>query len=211
VLSALLPGVRELRTPLAIGVMYFICAWMVFGGQLVLIATQNPTGARLLELASLVGRPTALAVMAVALYILGSLLQLARLPLRRIERVGPSARLRAIQIDKYRETGMAGPLPTIRQLILEFVTWVAPNTSTATVERLVLSRLNVSRLPSVWNEIVKNELMSDDFRKQMSENFENSRGAPDYYLWTSDEQIDAARAAARQAMRQGAQEFDAVY
>src|SRR5215831_6893001 len=74
-LSSLLPGLRDVRTPLMVGYSWLLIAWLVFAGK---IPKQRPPGngaiAHLFDLSSLVGPTVTLATLSVIAYILGAIL-----------------------------------------------------------------------------------------------------------------------------------------
>ena len=74
-LASLLPGLREVRTPLAIGYLWLAVAWVTWGDR---IPTHRPTDegliARLFDLSDLLGNTTLLAGLSFAAYIVGALL-----------------------------------------------------------------------------------------------------------------------------------------
>jgi len=74
-LASLLPGFRQVRTPLAVGYSYFIAAWILFGSENVLPDRDDAgLGGKLALLADLVGTGGVLAALAVLAYLFGSVL-----------------------------------------------------------------------------------------------------------------------------------------
>lgn len=72
--GSLIPGVREVRAPLAAGYLWLICGWLMFGGSVPSAKGEGPYE-RLVEIGSAVG-PVGLALAAsVAAYLAGSLIQ----------------------------------------------------------------------------------------------------------------------------------------
>jgi hypothetical protein len=78
VLASLLPGLREIRTPLAVGYIWLLNLWLIFADILPRAAPR--TGfvlAHRFELGGLLGRAAVLAALSFVGYILGSLLRLS--------------------------------------------------------------------------------------------------------------------------------------
>jgi hypothetical protein len=73
----LLPGLRELRAPLAAGYLWLASAWLALGSRL---PVERPLGkgevARLWDLGGAVGKTTVLAVVSFAAYLIGSFLEI---------------------------------------------------------------------------------------------------------------------------------------
>lgn len=80
VLSALLPGLRGVRSPLVTGCLYLLNAWLLLGPQLWPPAADNVFIRRLRELGTLLGPSVSLAGLAFLAYLVGSLLSVSRLP-----------------------------------------------------------------------------------------------------------------------------------
>lgn len=78
-LSALLPGVREFRTPLVVGLLWAVSAWLVVGG----LATDSIRDADLADRFADLHLPVAagLSALLLAAYILGSLLVVRKSPI----------------------------------------------------------------------------------------------------------------------------------
>lgn len=71
-LASLLPGVRDLRTPLAVGVVLLLAAWVAFGE---LIPGPDQAGgllARIYDASEVLGAPSTLAVAGFVAYLIGS-------------------------------------------------------------------------------------------------------------------------------------------
>jgi hypothetical protein len=73
VLSSLLPGLREIRAPLAAGCVWLLCGWLVVGHNAPPPSTAKGVLADLYRLAGLLGKPVTLAAFAVLAYVLGVL------------------------------------------------------------------------------------------------------------------------------------------
>jgi hypothetical protein len=78
VLASLLPGLRDLRTPLVTGYLYMFATWLLFGDYL-LPDPGTGVAARFYDLSTYVGRSGTLAAVSFASYLLGSLLTIRRL------------------------------------------------------------------------------------------------------------------------------------
>ena len=94
-LTALLPGVRELRTPLATGLLWAAALWLLFGERVANSPSTQEFMARLEHLG--LGSSTWLGVAVFAAYLVGSLLIVRSSPFRWIEqsypRVWPARRV----------------------------------------------------------------------------------------------------------------------
>ena len=88
-LASILPGVRDLRTPLAVGYLIFIDLWVITRGAILPARMESPFVASLYEFFDLVGTPGALAIASFLAYLVGSVVQVNRLPLPR--RLFPAA------------------------------------------------------------------------------------------------------------------------
>jgi hypothetical protein len=77
VLMNLLPGLRELRAPLASGFLWLAAAWLALGSWL---PAERPPGdgeiARLWDLGGAVGKTAVLAAVSFAAYLIGSFLEI---------------------------------------------------------------------------------------------------------------------------------------
>ncbi|GGS25400.1 hypothetical protein AB0E75_02740 [Streptomyces griseoviridis] len=71
-LTQVLPGFRELRTPLATGVLWLLTLWVVLGDRVPGRARATGFAARVYELAELVGRPGVGAALLFTAYVVGS-------------------------------------------------------------------------------------------------------------------------------------------
>ena len=83
-LTNLLPGLRDLRTPLATGYLYLAALWIVFGG--LLPDNDSATGliARIYELDGVLGTSTLLAGLSFVASVLGSMLTHSTVSFRRL-------------------------------------------------------------------------------------------------------------------------------
>ncbi|TWD75080.1 hypothetical protein FB561_6517 [Kribbella amoyensis] len=73
-LASILPGLRDLRTPLTTGYLYFLTIWLAFGKDRLLPAeTDSRLLNRIHDLAELLGPPAVLAAVSFAAYLLGSI------------------------------------------------------------------------------------------------------------------------------------------
>ena len=75
-LTSLLPGLRELRTPLAIGFVWLVNAWIIFAEDLPRSRPQSGQIAALWDLGAAVGATIVLSAVAFAAYIIGSFLEI---------------------------------------------------------------------------------------------------------------------------------------
>lgn len=76
-LASLLPGLREVRTPLAAGYLWLLNLWLVFRDRLPMKApNQGLVVPGLFELGNLLGMTTILAGVSFAAYLLGSLIKI---------------------------------------------------------------------------------------------------------------------------------------
>jgi hypothetical protein len=72
VLASLLPGIRELRAPLAAGYVWILGLWLGFGHHLPSRAAARGGWADVYELATWAGKPVALAAITFAAYLIGT-------------------------------------------------------------------------------------------------------------------------------------------
>lgn len=72
VLTQVLPGFRELRTPLATGVLWLLTLWVALGDRIPSRAEATGFAKRVYDLAELVGRPGVGAVLIFTAYVVGS-------------------------------------------------------------------------------------------------------------------------------------------
>jgi hypothetical protein len=79
-LVSLLPGLRDLRTPLATGYLYFLLAWAALGRDRVLPEAPNRFLARLFDLSTILGTSVTIASLSFAAYLLGSILVIREVP-----------------------------------------------------------------------------------------------------------------------------------
>lgn len=98
-MTSLLPGLRDLRTPLITGYLYLLLAWLALGGQRLL--PDDPTNTflqRLYDLSDALGVTVTLAAVSFCAYLLGSLVIVQEIPAllsrTRAGRPAPRARLR---------------------------------------------------------------------------------------------------------------------
>jgi hypothetical protein len=73
-LTSVLPGLRELRTPLAAGGVWLLTLWLVFGEQLRGSAEQQPFLKNLTALSEYAGKPLVSAAISLAAYLVGTVL-----------------------------------------------------------------------------------------------------------------------------------------
>jgi hypothetical protein len=102
-LSSLMPGLRELRTPLAVGHLWLANVWILLGAPLP--KAQPTTGAisSVWTLGSYIGKPGVAAVIAFAAYLVGSFLEVS--PLRLWEHGG-----RPRWVNRIRNLARQGPV-----------------------------------------------------------------------------------------------------
>jgi hypothetical protein len=80
VLANLLPGVRDLRTPLATGYAYFLFLWLVFGkDNLAPEAAPNDLWQRFYDLSDTIGTAGSLAIVSFTAYLFGSIVRVSEL------------------------------------------------------------------------------------------------------------------------------------
>ena len=76
-LASLLPGLRDVRTPLAVGYLWLILAWLVWGDH---VPSERPAGdgplARVFDLSALLGASAVLASVSFVAYVLGAILSI---------------------------------------------------------------------------------------------------------------------------------------
>jgi hypothetical protein len=72
----LLPGLRDLRTPLAVGYLWLATGWLLFSGAFPSRAEATGLAASVYRFADVVGTGTALAVLSFVAYVLGAVLSL---------------------------------------------------------------------------------------------------------------------------------------
>lgn len=74
-LASLLPGLREVRTPLTVGYLWLLVIWLAFADK---IPTERPAGdnliARLFDLGGMLGQPATVAALTFLAYVLGALI-----------------------------------------------------------------------------------------------------------------------------------------
>jgi hypothetical protein len=74
-LASLLPGLRDIRTPLAVGYLWLLTAWLLFGEY---VPKSRPPGngliAQLFDLGGLLGRAAPIAALSFIAYLLGAIL-----------------------------------------------------------------------------------------------------------------------------------------
>jgi hypothetical protein len=76
-LASLLPGLRDLRAPLAVGYLWFLFAWLIVGDRLLDWAQSIPMAGDLQQLAGYAGKASTLGLTAFAAYLVGSVLTVA--------------------------------------------------------------------------------------------------------------------------------------
>jgi hypothetical protein len=79
-LAALLPGVRDFRTPLATGYLVLLDIWLLWGRGLIPETPTNEFARRLADLSSLMGSTVTLAAVSFAAYLVGAVLTISRVP-----------------------------------------------------------------------------------------------------------------------------------
>lgn len=98
-LTSVLPGLRELRTPLACGYMWLVAAWLAFSNHLPQTRPSAGLAASIWKLGAHVGRPATLAAVTFAAYLIGAILEFDPIALWRSRGI-PSATslLRTIRV-----------------------------------------------------------------------------------------------------------------
>jgi hypothetical protein len=75
VLASLLPGLRDIRTPLTVGYLWLLIAWLLFGEH---VPKSRPSGngllAQLFDLSGILGKAAPIAALSFIAYLLGALL-----------------------------------------------------------------------------------------------------------------------------------------
>ncbi|MFC7266579.1 hypothetical protein [Streptomyces lutosisoli] len=74
-LASVLPGIRELRTPLATGYIYLLALFLIVGDQIPTKGEAHDPLKLLYDVVGWIGKPTALAAATFVAYLLGSVLQ----------------------------------------------------------------------------------------------------------------------------------------
>jgi hypothetical protein len=110
-LASLLPGLRDVRTPLTVGYLWLFIGWAWFGDK---FPRTRPPGhglvARLFDLHAVVGTPATTAAVSFLAYLLGALLTIpvesraVSTVLHRVGRLSPGARRAAATYDAYLAT-----------------------------------------------------------------------------------------------------------
>lgn len=77
-LAAILPGLRDLRTPLVAGYLYLLLAWLLLRDSVFRSAANSEWGQRLSELSNLLGVSATAAAVSFAAYLVGSVLSWRR-------------------------------------------------------------------------------------------------------------------------------------
>lgn len=73
-IASLLPGFRDLRTPLVTGYLWLAVVWLWFGSDRLIPEDSNPFVDRLLEATHVFGSASAVAVLSFGAYLIGSIL-----------------------------------------------------------------------------------------------------------------------------------------
>ncbi|MFI6401797.1 hypothetical protein [Streptomyces sp. NPDC050548] len=89
-LASLLPGLRELRTPLTVGYLWLICVWLWFHDVLPQRVTAHGAIADLYELVGILPAATFLAALTFIAYFLGSIVELDPATARWLDGVRPN-------------------------------------------------------------------------------------------------------------------------
>jgi hypothetical protein len=123
VISQLLPGLRELRTPLAVGYVWFLTGWMTFASKIP--DSKHATGivAELYRLVGAVGRPATLAGLTFCAYLVGIFSVAVMNGLITLGNRLLSGRLKSIYAGRYslNSTLHALATPILRRLSRRFV------------------------------------------------------------------------------------------
>src|SRR4051812_9365867 len=84
-LTTILPGLRDLRTPLATGYMYLVLLWLLLGSRIP--PKDEATGiiSRVYEIEGTLGTTALIAVLSFVAYLLGTILSFRRIPKLRRE------------------------------------------------------------------------------------------------------------------------------
>lgn len=75
-LTQLLPGFRELRSPLATGVLWLLTLWVAVGDRMPSRTEATGFAARVYDLAELTGRPGVGAALIFTAYVIGSVVSI---------------------------------------------------------------------------------------------------------------------------------------
>jgi hypothetical protein len=101
-LASLLPGLREIRTPLAVGYLWLIDIWLIFADKLP--PADNEVVRRIFELGELLGKGAIVVAVSFAAYLMGSIIELPVPGFRRNFAVLPSQQEQAQFVDDRRRS-----------------------------------------------------------------------------------------------------------
>src|SRR5687768_7664884 len=73
-LAGLLPGLRQVRTPLAVGYMWLLVLWLLFADDLPRNPTDGSLISRVFELGGFFGKAAVVATLSFVAYLIGSLI-----------------------------------------------------------------------------------------------------------------------------------------
>ncbi|MEV1005008.1 hypothetical protein [Nonomuraea sp. NPDC050202] len=102
VLASLLPGIRDLRTPLTVGYLWLICGWLWFRDVLPQRATARGPIADLYDLDGILPSGTYLAALTFIAYFLGSIVELDIAAARWLDQVRPNRSAWEAVADRFR-------------------------------------------------------------------------------------------------------------
>jgi hypothetical protein len=102
VLASLLPGLRDLRTPLTVGYLWLICVWLWFGDVLPRRATARGPIANLYALGGILPSAASLAALTFMAYFLGSIVELNIASARWLDAVRPNRTAWEAVADRFR-------------------------------------------------------------------------------------------------------------
>ncbi|GAA3827631.1 hypothetical protein ACFS5L_30465 [Streptomyces phyllanthi] len=142
VLASLLPGLRDLRTPLTVGYLWLICGWLWFRDALLRRATARGPIADLYALDGVLPSATFLAALTFIAYFLGSIVELDAAGARWIDPIRPNRASWEAVADRFRIRLDEGESLTTERYAAAIAAWnrTAPS---RTAKRTTL-RTNVS-------------------------------------------------------------------
>ncbi|MFD8415498.1 hypothetical protein ACFV2Q_27675 [Streptomyces sp. NPDC059650] len=157
-LASLLPGIRELRTPLATGYLYLLTLFLLIGGRIPAKAEAPDALKRLYDIVEWMGKPAALAATTFVAYLVGSVLEVRATTFRHRLRQ-PRARSKQLnQVRMEHERRERWQLPTshpeVDPVWREMAVWILLSKSTVdTLVRYMFGR--TGRLEVTISELLR--------------------------------------------------------
>ncbi|MBO1336870.1 hypothetical protein [Streptomyces sp. VRA16 Mangrove soil] len=138
-LASLLPGLRDLRTPLAVGYLWLMCAWLWFHDALPRRATASGPVADLYALNEILPPATFLAALTFCAYFLGSIVELHVAEARWLDPIRPNRASWEAVADRFRIRLDEGETWTAERLAAGVAVWhrAAPARTTKSMTLLV--------------------------------------------------------------------------